>query len=101
MIASFSILLIGFVASLQANDNLRVVYEWKEIDFKFKSAEERQMAIENRTFIQEHVIPVGLEVYKDRLFVTFPRWKNGVPASLAYINLLGKFSCFRRWKCKW
>jgi hypothetical protein len=84
-------LLMAFVVtSVVANDNLRVAYQWKQIDFEYPSINERQEAIINGTFIQENVIPVGLEVYKNRLFVTLPRWKKGVPASLAYIDLNGK-----------
>lgn len=70
-----------------ANDNLRVAYQWKEIDFEFPTAAERQEAIASKRYIPENVIPVGLEVYKKRLFLTLPRWKEGIPASLGYINL--------------
>lgn len=78
------------VTSVVANDKLRVAYQWKQIDFEYPSIDERQAAIANETFIQENVIPIGLEVYKNRIFVTLPRWKKGVPASLAYIDLNGK-----------
>uniref|UniRef100_A0A6E8W0Q4 Protein yellow n=1 Tax=Anopheles coluzzii TaxID=1518534 RepID=A0A6E8W0Q4_ANOCL len=70
-----------------ANDNLRVAYQWKDIDFEFSSETERQEAIASKSYIAENVIPVGLEVYKKRLFLTLPRWKEGIPASLAYINI--------------
>lgn len=78
------------VTSVFANDNLRVAYQWKQIDFEFPDIDARQEAIRNLSFISENVIPVGLEVYKNRLFITLPRWKKGVPASLAYIDLNGK-----------
>ncbi|XP_058061031.1 protein yellow [Anopheles bellator] len=71
----------------RANDNLRVAYQWSEIDFEFSNDAERQEALATRRYIPEHVIPVGLEVYKKRLFLTLPRWKDGIPASLGYINL--------------
>lgn len=88
------ILLALFIAisCVTANDNLRVVYQWKQIDYEYPNIEERQAAIANGDFIQENVIPVGIEVYRDRLFVTLPRWKKGVPASLAYIDLNGNKS---------
>lgn len=86
------ILLLLLLSSvpIQANDNLRVAYEWKEIDFKYASAEKRWMAIENFEFKPSNVIPFGIEVYRTRLFVTLPRWRSGVPASLAYLDLNGK-----------
>jgi hypothetical protein len=80
-----------FTALVSGNDNLRVAYQWKKIDFEYRNAGERQEAIDKQVFIPEHVIPVGLEVYKQRLFVTLPKWKTGVPASLAYIDLNGEF----------
>lgn len=70
-------------------DNLNVAYEWKELDFDFPSPEARRVAIEMGEFIPENNLPLGLEVYGDRLFVTVPRWKSGVPASLTYIHLNG------------
>lgn len=74
--------------------DLQLKYQWKEIDFQYPTLEEHRNAIDNQTFIPQNVIPVGLEVYENRLFVTLPRWKNGVPASLAYINLNGKVCCY-------
>lgn len=73
-----------------ANDNLSVDYEWKEIDFEFRTAEDRLKAISSGEYVAANVIPTGLEVYQHRLFVTLPRLKAGVPASLAYINLNGE-----------
>lgn len=75
-------------------DHLKVDYQWKQIDFEYPSEVERQTAIKSKNFIQENVIPVGLEVYKNRLFLTLPRWKLGVPASLAYIDLEGTLLFF-------
>lgn len=73
-----------------AKDNLRVAYEWREMDFKYESPDQRWSAIESGAFKPANVIPFGLEVYRQRLFVTLPRWRNGVPASLAYLDLNGK-----------
>ncbi|XP_017857521.1 PREDICTED: protein yellow [Drosophila arizonae] len=70
-----------------AKDNLRVAYEWREMDFQYDSPDQRWSAIERGAFKPANVIPFGLEVYRQRLFVTLPRWRNGVPASLAYLDL--------------
>lgn len=70
-------------------DNLKVAYEWKQVDFDFPSEEDRQTAIDNKEFVPENNLPLGLEVYKDRVFITVPRWKSGVPASLTYIYTNG------------
>lgn len=80
---------ISYFLTAQANDNLRVAYHWKQVDFNYPSEAARANAISSGSFIPENVIPVGLEVYKTRLFLTLPRWKTGVPASLVYIDMAG------------
>ena len=90
-----NIFIVGFslFATCWANSNLQTKYKWNLIDFKYEKPEDRQNYIANRKFIQTNVIPVSLDVYteKNKLFVSLPRLKNGVPASLAYIDLNGKF----------
>lgn len=73
------------------NDNLEVRFQWKQVEFDYPSAETRRHAIETGEFIQENNLPLGLEVFGERLFITVPRWKKGVPASLTYINLSGLY----------
>ncbi|XP_053968257.1 protein yellow-like [Anastrepha ludens] len=36
-------------------------------------------------FVPENSLPLGIDVYGQRIFVTTPRWKDGVPASLSYL----------------
>lgn len=87
-------LLLLWAVSALANDNLRVAYEWREMDFKYASPDQKWSAIERGEFKPANVIPFGLEVAGHRLFVTLPRWRDGVPASLAYLDLNGKrLSC--------
>lgn len=70
-------------------EQLDIIYEWKQLDFQFLSPEARQQALDTRAFIPENNIPMGLEIYGDKLFITVPRWRSGVPASLTYVNLKG------------
>lgn len=66
---------------------LDVIFEWKELDFAYPNSRLRQEAVESQSFIPSNNVPVGLEVWKNKLFITVPRWKRGVPASLAYVYL--------------
>lgn len=85
------LLLSSFVVmACHGMDNLRVAFQWRQLDFNFSTEAERQEAVNSREFIPENNLPLGLEVYGERLFVTVPRWKSGVAASLAYIKLTGK-----------
>lgn len=84
-----SLIVILFVVGASCMDNLQVAYQWKQLDFDYPNESDRDAAIESKEFIPENNIPVGLEVFGDRLFITVPRWKPGVPASLNYVKLSG------------
>lgn len=79
-----------FATTCWANNDLKIKYKWNTIDFKYEPSEERNAAIDQKTFIPENVIPVSLDVYGNRLFVSMPRFRSGVPATLATIDLKGK-----------
>lgn len=81
-----SVLLPFCLLSLANADKLNPSYQWKVLDFDFGSQEKRDQAISDKTFIPENNLPLGLEVYGNRIFVTIPKWKFGVAASLAYID---------------
>ncbi|KAJ0176845.1 hypothetical protein K1T71_008024 [Dendrolimus kikuchii] len=68
-------------------DQLSITYQWSQLDYQFPSAEARQQAIDSKTFIPENNIPMGLEIYENKLFITVPRWRTGVPASLNYVDM--------------
>lgn len=76
--------------SFETTGPFRTVYAWKQLDYDFPSEYERRRAIERREFIQENNLPLGIEVYKDKLFVTMPKWKKGIPATLAVLPRVPK-----------
>ena len=41
--------------------------------------------MESGAFKVENCLPLGLEVWEHRIFVTFPKWKDGIPVTLAFI----------------
>jgi hypothetical protein len=76
-----------FCLGTASGSGLDVVFEWKELDFDYPNSSARQAAVKSMSFIPSQNVPVGLEVWKNKLFITVPRWKSGVPASLAYVYL--------------
>ncbi|XP_039291101.1 protein yellow-like [Nilaparvata lugens] len=62
------------------------VYRWKEVDFVYPSPKARLNALATKAFIPKNNLPLGLEVTTDKVFVTLPRWKQGVPCSLAVLD---------------
>lgn len=57
---------------------LQEQYKWKVLDYAFPSENEKIDALRSGRFIPENNLPVGIEVWKDKLFVTVPRWKPGM-----------------------
>ncbi|XP_026317605.1 protein yellow-like isoform X2 [Hyposmocoma kahamanoa] len=65
------------------------LYKWKHIDFEFPTPRHRRHALATRKYIAENVLPLGLEVWGTRVWVTLPSWRRGVPATLATIPRSG------------
>ncbi|XP_029668452.1 protein yellow-like isoform X2 [Formica exsecta] len=63
---------------------LRVAYRWKQIEYDWPSNDTKRLFPDYK---QEDNLPLGLEVAGDRLFITVPRWRQGVAATLNYIRL--------------
>ncbi|XP_044759536.1 protein yellow [Coccinella septempunctata] len=80
------LVLLGLMC-LQASADLDVKFQWNQLDFEFPSENHKKFAVEHEDFIQENNLPLGLEVYENKLFITVPRWKSGVAASLAYVDI--------------
>lgn len=78
-------------SSYAKNTKMEEVFHWKQIDYAFPDENTRKAAIEAGEFVQENNLPLGLEVWNDKLFITVPRWKSGIPSSLNYVKL-GKYS---------
>ncbi|ODM92042.1 Protein yellow [Orchesella cincta] len=76
------------VGSLTKNSNLayEVVFSWKQLDYQFKSLNQRNWAIENKSFIPENNIITGVKVFGNRIFLSVPRWREGVPSTLNYVD---------------
>nr|ADX87358.1 yellow-h3 [Heliconius melpomene] len=69
--------------SFPQRNAIETLYRWKQIDYVFPSPQSRRLAIQNGEFNQINVIPLGIERWQDRVFVSTPRWKKGVPATLS------------------
>lgn len=52
-------------------------FNWKVLDFEYPTEQEKQYALSTGRYIPENGLPVGIEVWNDKLFVSVPRWKAG------------------------
>lgn len=82
-----SLAVVFLIGGSLALDKLRVAYQWKQMDYDWPNNETKEQFPFYR---QEDNLPLGLEVAGNRLFITVPRWKPGVAASLNYIMLNGQ-----------
>ncbi|XP_071635267.1 yellow-h [Temnothorax longispinosus] len=64
---------------------MELVYAWSTIDFEFDSIDARDNAIFEGDYIAENNLPLGLEVWRDKVFITLPKWRTGIPATLATV----------------
>jgi len=54
-----------------------VMFQWNIMDFEYPSPQARSNAIATRQFIPQNVIPLGIAVNVDRIFISTPRWNEG------------------------
>lgn len=52
-------------------------FTWRTMDFAYPDQRSRQLAIASGEYVPENSLPVGIEIWKNKLFITVPRWRNG------------------------
>lgn len=72
MIVKCLILTLSLVLIVNCT-KLEEKYVWEEVDFAWPSAEYKENAIKSGKYIESHNLPLGLEVWKNKMFVTIPR----------------------------
>lgn len=80
-----SILIIGDYTSYSLK--MKEKFVWKTLDFNFPSDEARTAAIQRGFYNPESIVILGIDRWKDMLFVTVPRWRSGVVSTLNVISL--------------
>ncbi|KAG8261504.1 hypothetical protein J6590_070908 [Homalodisca vitripennis] len=63
-------------------------FRWRFIDYDFPSAEERYAAMAQQLYIPENNLPVGIEIWNNKLFVSVPRWAAGKILLILFVKLL-------------
>lgn len=52
-------------------------FAWNVMDWNYPDQASRQQAISSGALIPENALPVGIERWKNKLFVSVPRWRPG------------------------
>lgn len=50
-------------------------YAWQQLEYAWPSEAVKQQAIESGRYKIEDNLPLGLDVWQDKLFITVPRYK--------------------------
>ncbi|XP_053602390.1 protein yellow-like [Plodia interpunctella] len=64
-------------------------FAWKQVDYAWETPADREKAIQDGLFNQYNNLPLGLARWKNKVFVTVPKWKDGVASSLNYVDIDG------------
>jgi len=56
---------------------LQLRYSWKVLDWAYPDERTRQHAINAGAYSPQDALPVGIEFYQEKVFVTVPRWRAG------------------------
>ncbi|XP_046604118.1 protein yellow-like isoform X2 [Neodiprion virginianus] len=89
--AVFVILIISGVRAHSSNNKFRSIYSWKALEFAFTTPQARETAIELGEFIPGKPLPIDVDTYRgnrtgSRIFVSIPRFQQGVPVTLGYVT---------------
>ncbi|XP_058063445.1 protein yellow [Anopheles bellator] len=75
------------LASVGATQKLQERYSWQQLDFVFPNQRLKQQALASGDYVPTNGLPVGIERWENKLFVSVPRWKDGIPSTLNYIDM--------------
>jgi hypothetical protein len=72
----FVIVLLS-IGVCSASLRLQERFNWRQLDWVFPNQAIRDRAISSGDYIPTNGLPVGIERWQNKLFVSVPRWRNG------------------------
>ncbi|XP_043250851.1 protein yellow-like [Colletes gigas] len=79
---SLTVLLL-LVAVTMCHEPFQVIFQWNAIDVVWPSDELRQFAVAHGDYVPANNFVAGVKFWKGKMYMTIPRWKDGVPVTLA------------------
>lgn len=74
---SFLILLAVECSVVFGQSKLTTRFSWNVLDWEFANPQNKANARQSGDYIPENGLPVGIERWNNKLFVSVPRWKDG------------------------
>lgn len=72
-----SAVLLVAVGTASGVQRLQEMFNWRQLDFQFPSIQMKQQALASGAYIPTNALPVGIEHWGNKLFVSVPRWRDG------------------------
>ncbi|KAK9891523.1 hypothetical protein WA026_014760 [Henosepilachna vigintioctopunctata] len=69
------------------NRDFQLLHQWQFLNYTWPNYFTYKHALENRHYIPENNAPTGMKIYGDRIFLSLPKFRPGIPVTLAYISL--------------
>ncbi|XP_024225919.1 protein yellow-like [Bombus impatiens] len=99
-----SAFLLLLVTMTTCHEPFQVVFQWNTIDVIWPSEEKQNYATEHGDYIPANNFIAGVKFWKDKMYLTVPRWKSGVPVTLGVTsatvvngNTAPKLEAFPNW----
>ena len=83
------ILLISLLANpIQSYQiSFDVGFQWSYVNFTWPSIETYRNALEDKSYVKENITITSAKPWREKMFLTLPRWKSGVPVTLASVSI--------------
>ncbi|KAL5284329.1 Y-f.2 family protein [Megaselia abdita] len=81
------VLISVFILNVSNGLKLQEQFSWSKVEFNWPSLTDKKNSLQSGHYIPKNNVILGIERWKDVLFVTVPRWKFGVASTLNYIHL--------------
>ncbi|CAL8145841.1 unnamed protein product [Orchesella dallaii] len=78
--------LVVFVLAKSVPSPHEVLFSWKQIDYKFPNSNIKEKFLLEGEYIPENNVITGIKVHQNRIFLTVPRWREGVPSTLNFVD---------------
>lgn len=96
-----AVLLVTLCTALSSALKLQEKFAWKQLLFDWPTPEAEQEAIQTGRYVPQNNLPLGVEKWQNKLFVTVPRWvvdhNRGAVGCLRLYKILLTFRGFY-WK---
>lgn len=92
IIIAFSALIICGSTKEVKPSQFRVIMEWKTFNFSWTNAKMYQDALQAQTYIPKNCLIAGINYRNGYYYLTLPRMKAGIPATLTKIPVNGSTS---------